>query len=470
MVGKPRIKDKESPVTLAIGDGANDVPMIQEARVGVGISGNEGLQAANSADFSIAQFRFLKKLLLVHGRWNYRRNSNLVIYVTYSWMVQTFLLYFYLPYSLWSGQLVLVNPFYITLYGYIANSLIILTAWFNKDISAEAALNNPWTYAVGRRRKDLNLRKSLQMALRSFVHSAVIWVGVVVLFPSTLDLNVLGAAAYTANILIMLQRQFAFTKTWVWLSVIAFILITLLFLTAMAVLDDPPYVYSYGASIIWSQGLWSMILVGLGEVLLIAVNKQFLTTPLHVLMEQCNGYFDGIKAKDREHEIQKAVLVLREAGEKAILPLQIPVDRIQRAIRKKTEMNKNDSDNDDDGQTSTRKSNLPEFVRPLRNFTFDLAYVGAGVNRMRRLKSFNRAEPRGAGATSLARETKSEPVVTPKGSFIRHRFSFHRSRKHDSSDNSEFIPPSLFHQDSFMRLSQNNIVLESDENDETKPK
>mmetsp|Transcript_33598 Transcript_33598/g.41299 ORF Transcript_33598/g.41299 Transcript_33598/m.41299 type:complete len:103 (-) Transcript_33598:1792-2100(-) len=99
MVGKPRIKDKESPVTLAIGDGANDVPMIQEARVGVGISGNEGLQAANSADFSIAQFRFLKKLLLVHGRWNYRRNSNLVIYVTYSWMVQTFLLYFYLPYS-----------------------------------------------------------------------------------------------------------------------------------------------------------------------------------------------------------------------------------------------------------------------------------------------------------------------------------------------------------------------------------
>ena len=61
------------PMTLAIGDGANDVGMIQRAEVGVGISGKEGLQAANAADFSIAQFRFLRRLMLVHGRWDYRR-------------------------------------------------------------------------------------------------------------------------------------------------------------------------------------------------------------------------------------------------------------------------------------------------------------------------------------------------------------------------------------------------------------
>ena len=62
-----------APMTLAIGDGANDVGMIQRAEVGVGISGKEGLQAANAADFSIAQFRFLRRLMLVHGRWDYRR-------------------------------------------------------------------------------------------------------------------------------------------------------------------------------------------------------------------------------------------------------------------------------------------------------------------------------------------------------------------------------------------------------------
>jgi phospholipid-translocating P-type ATPase (flippase) len=54
-------------VTLAIGDGGNDVSMIQTATVGVGISGKEGQAAANSADFAIAQFRFLKRLLLIHG-------------------------------------------------------------------------------------------------------------------------------------------------------------------------------------------------------------------------------------------------------------------------------------------------------------------------------------------------------------------------------------------------------------------
>ena len=67
-----RRKIKKS-VTLAIGDGANDIAMIQEAHVGIGITGKEGLQAARSSDYSIAQFRFLVKLLLVHGRWNYMR-------------------------------------------------------------------------------------------------------------------------------------------------------------------------------------------------------------------------------------------------------------------------------------------------------------------------------------------------------------------------------------------------------------
>ena len=46
-------------ITLSIGDGANDVAMIMEADVGVGIAGREGMQAARCADFAIGQFRFL---------------------------------------------------------------------------------------------------------------------------------------------------------------------------------------------------------------------------------------------------------------------------------------------------------------------------------------------------------------------------------------------------------------------------
>ena len=77
------VKKYSKSILLAIGDGANDVSMIQAAHVGVGISGLEGLQAARSADFAISQFRFLKKLLLVHGAWAYQRLSKMIFYYFY---------------------------------------------------------------------------------------------------------------------------------------------------------------------------------------------------------------------------------------------------------------------------------------------------------------------------------------------------------------------------------------------------
>jgi phospholipid-transporting ATPase len=77
------VKRNLKKLLLAIGDGANDVSMIQAAHVGVGISGVEGLQAARSADVSIAQFRYLRKLLLVHGAWSYQRISKVILYSFY---------------------------------------------------------------------------------------------------------------------------------------------------------------------------------------------------------------------------------------------------------------------------------------------------------------------------------------------------------------------------------------------------
>lgn len=77
------IKKNKSAVTLAIGDGANDVSMIKTAHIGVGISGQEGLQAVLASDYSIGQFRFLERLLLVHGRWSYYRMSKFLRYFFY---------------------------------------------------------------------------------------------------------------------------------------------------------------------------------------------------------------------------------------------------------------------------------------------------------------------------------------------------------------------------------------------------
>ncbi|KAM7237957.1 hypothetical protein CapIbe_010915 [Capra ibex] len=77
------VKKQVKAITLAIGDGANDVGMIQTAHVGVGISGNEGMLATNNSDYAIAQFSYLEKLLLVHGAWNYFRVTKCILYCFY---------------------------------------------------------------------------------------------------------------------------------------------------------------------------------------------------------------------------------------------------------------------------------------------------------------------------------------------------------------------------------------------------
>ncbi|KAJ9576655.1 hypothetical protein L9F63_025448, partial [Diploptera punctata] len=92
-------------ITLAIGDGANDVAMIQKAHVGIGISGVEGLQAACASDYSIAQFRFLLKLLFVHGAWNYNRMCKLILYSFYKNICLYVIELWFAIYSGWSGQI-----------------------------------------------------------------------------------------------------------------------------------------------------------------------------------------------------------------------------------------------------------------------------------------------------------------------------------------------------------------------------
>jgi len=72
-----QVKEGRNAMTLSIGDGANDVAMIQEANIGCGLFGLEGSQAAMSADYAFGQFRFLTKLLLVHGRWSYQRVADM---------------------------------------------------------------------------------------------------------------------------------------------------------------------------------------------------------------------------------------------------------------------------------------------------------------------------------------------------------------------------------------------------------
>ena len=100
------VKETKKEVrTLAIGDGANDVNMINSAHVGVGIAGLEGNQAARASDYSIGQFRFLQRLMFVHGEESYRRNANLICYNFYKNVLLVMPLFFYGIFSAFSGQI-----------------------------------------------------------------------------------------------------------------------------------------------------------------------------------------------------------------------------------------------------------------------------------------------------------------------------------------------------------------------------
>lgn len=98
------VKRNKKAVTLAVGDGANDVSMIKMAHIGVGISGQEGMQAVLASDYSIAQFRYLERLLLVHGRWSYYRMSKFLRYFFYKNFAFTLVHFWFSFYCAYSAQ------------------------------------------------------------------------------------------------------------------------------------------------------------------------------------------------------------------------------------------------------------------------------------------------------------------------------------------------------------------------------
>lgn len=135
--------------TLAIGDGANDVGMLQEADIGVGISGVEGMQAAMSSDFAIAQFRFLERLLLVHGHWCYRRIAMMICYFFYKNITFGLTLFWFEAYASFSGQPA-YNDWYMSFYNVFFTSLpVIALGVFDQDVSARLCLKYPLLYQEG---------------------------------------------------------------------------------------------------------------------------------------------------------------------------------------------------------------------------------------------------------------------------------------------------------------------------------
>ncbi|XP_069796468.1 phospholipid-transporting ATPase ID-like isoform X2 [Narcine bancroftii] len=143
------VKKHKKAVTLAIGDGANDVGMIKTAHIGVGISGQEGIQAVLASDYSFAQFRFLQRLLLVHGRWSYLRMCKFLCYFFYKNFAFTMVHFWFGFFCGFSAQTV-YDQYFITLYNIVYTSLPVLAMGvFDQDVPEQRSLQYPKLYEPG---------------------------------------------------------------------------------------------------------------------------------------------------------------------------------------------------------------------------------------------------------------------------------------------------------------------------------
>ncbi|CAK1581121.1 unnamed protein product [Parnassius mnemosyne] len=169
------IKKSRKAVTLAIGDGANDVSMIKAAHIGVGISGQEGMQAVLASDYSIAQFRFLQRLLLVHGRWSYYRMCKFLRYFFYKNFAFTVCHFWFAFFCGFSAQTVF-DEMFISVYNLFYTSLPVLALGvFEQDVSDATSLQFPKLYVPGHTSELFNKTEFIKSTLHGCFTSLVLF-------------------------------------------------------------------------------------------------------------------------------------------------------------------------------------------------------------------------------------------------------------------------------------------------------
>ncbi|KAG9144257.1 hypothetical protein Leryth_023513 [Lithospermum erythrorhizon] len=269
------IKSRTDDMTLAIGDGANDVSMIQMADVGVGISGQEGRQAVMAADFAMGQFRFLKRLLLVHGHWNYQRIGYLVLYNFYRNAVFVFMLFWYTLCAAFSASSAVTDwssVFYSLIYTSVPT---IVVGILDKDLSHRTLLQYPKLYASGHRHESYNMSLFWITMADTLWQSLVLFcIPVITYLESTIDIWSMGSL-WTISVVILvnihlamdIQRWVLYTHAAVWGSI---------FITygCVVILDSIPVFPNYGT--IYHLAKWPTYWLSILLILVVALLPRFI--------------------------------------------------------------------------------------------------------------------------------------------------------------------------------------------------
>ncbi|KAF2669313.1 phospholipid-translocating P-type ATPase [Microthyrium microscopicum] len=301
-------------LTLAIGDGANDVAMIQEAHVGVGIAGVEGRQAVMSSDYAIGQFRFLTRLVLVHGRWSYRRLAETIANFFYKNLVWTFALFWYQIYANFDCSY-LYDYTYIVMYNLAFTSLpIILMGVLDQDVDDKVSLAVPQLYMRGIERKEWTQPKFWAYMGDALYQSVLIFWSAYFLFAPAnfittngrgiedvkrMGVFVAAVAVFVVNLYILFN-----TYRWDWLTLlIQFISVMLFFLWTGAWTSSTgsQYFYKAAAEVLGTLNFWALLLVVsviclLPRFTVKSAQKIFYPQDVDIIREQVKlGRFDYLK-------------------------------------------------------------------------------------------------------------------------------------------------------------------------------
>ncbi|KAJ1973052.1 hypothetical protein H4R35_004332, partial [Dimargaris xerosporica] len=153
------VRDYHDAVTVAIGDGANDVSMIQQADVGVAIAGEEGMQASMASDYTIGRFKYLRNLLLVHGIWCYHRISEMVLNFFYKNVVFSFATFWFQFFCGYSANF-FYEYSYFQLFNLIFTSLpVIIMGVLDRPMQYKTGLRYPGLYRFGSRGTHFSMRR-----------------------------------------------------------------------------------------------------------------------------------------------------------------------------------------------------------------------------------------------------------------------------------------------------------------------
>uniref|UniRef100_A0A3B3TGM4 Phospholipid-transporting ATPase n=1 Tax=Paramormyrops kingsleyae TaxID=1676925 RepID=A0A3B3TGM4_9TELE len=230
------IRKYTSSITMAIGDGANDVNMIK-AHIGVGLNGLEGGQAVQNADFSLAKFHFLRKLLLVHGRWSYRRISVFLRYFLYKTSSFAFVHVWFAFCNGFSGQ-PMYETWFITLYTVLYTSFPVqcLAVFEQQDVSAEGSLRWPSLYQLGVGRQLFNPRLLAGTFLYSIYTSLVLFFLPLSVFCfSAIDFQTFSITVATASVFTSTTE----TGYWTMFNVAAIVFSMSMYFLATLILHSP---------------------------------------------------------------------------------------------------------------------------------------------------------------------------------------------------------------------------------------